>query len=146
MAVERQLVVLRGTPELSLELHDNTEVGVDDAFGALNRFAASQVGLAFGADDLDGHFQPDRRVDAAVTAMIELVVGVEHHDVVAEELGSMSPSVGDQDLSRRQLQCELIMQELADLGLDLLGFLPGVVKSSGQSSAYADCRVMPTAA
>ena len=43
MAVERQLVVLRHTPELGLELGEDTEVGIDGSFRAPDRFAVVQV-------------------------------------------------------------------------------------------------------
>jgi hypothetical protein len=46
MTVERQLVVLRDTPELGLELGDDTEIGIDGPFGAPDRFAVMQVGRA----------------------------------------------------------------------------------------------------
>jgi hypothetical protein len=72
VTVERQLVVLRDTPEFGLELGDDTEIGIDDAFRSPDRCAVMQIGRALGADDVDRHFQPDRRVDAAVTAMISL--------------------------------------------------------------------------
>ena len=39
VTVERQPVVLRDTPELGLELRDDTVVGIDGAFGAPDRFA-----------------------------------------------------------------------------------------------------------
>jgi hypothetical protein len=84
------------------------------------RFAVVQIGFALGVDHVGRHFQPDRRVDAAVTAMIVLVVGVQHHDVVAEEPGRVCPPVRDQGLGRRQLQAELSTEEPADIGLDLL--------------------------
>jgi hypothetical protein len=47
--VERQPVVLRDAPELGLELRDDTEISVDDAFGAPDRFAVVQVGRALGS-------------------------------------------------------------------------------------------------
>ena len=100
MAVERQPVVLRDAPELGLELRDDTEVGIDDAFGPPGRFAVVQVGRALGADHVGRYFQPDPRVDAAVTAPIVLVVGVQDHDLVAEEPGGLRPPVSDQCLGR----------------------------------------------
>jgi hypothetical protein len=79
-----------------------------------------------------------------VTAMVVLVVGVHHHHLVAEEPGGLRPPVGDQGLGRGQLQLELLAQEPPGLVLDLLGLLPGPVKPSTQSSAYADSEVMPS--
>jgi hypothetical protein len=106
VAVECQPVVLRDAPELRLELRDNTEVSIDDAFGAADRFAVVQVRFALGGDDVDRYFQPDGRVDAAVPALIVLVVGVQDHDLVAQEPGGLRPPVRDQ-------------------GLDLLSLPPG---------------------
>ena len=135
VTVERQPVVLRDTPEFGLELRDDTEISIDDAFGSPDRPAVVQVGRALRADHIDRHFQPDRRVDAAVTAPIVLMVGVQHHNFIAEEPGGLRPPVGDQGLGRGQFQFELIVQELPDTSLDLLGFLPGPGKPSSQSSA-----------
>ena len=92
--------MLRDAPELGLELRDDTEVGIDDAFGPPDRFAVVQVGRALGADHVGWHLQPDPRVDAAVTALIVLVVGVQNHDLIAEEPGGLRPPVGDQGLGR----------------------------------------------
>jgi hypothetical protein len=87
MAVERQPVVRRDTAELGLELRDDTEIGIDDPFRAPDGSAAVQVGRAFAAEHVGQHLQPDPRVDAAVTAPIALVVGVQDHDLVAEKPG-----------------------------------------------------------
>jgi hypothetical protein len=108
-----------------LELGDDAEIGIDDAFRAPDRLTAMQVGCAFGVDNVGRHLQPDRRVDAAMTAPIVFVVGVQYHDLVAEKPGGLRPPVGDQGLGRRQLLLELIVQELSDPSLDLLGLLPG---------------------
>jgi hypothetical protein len=94
-----------------------------------------QVGRALGTDDVGGHIQPDPCVDAAVTAMIALDVGVHHHYLVADEPGGLCPPVGDQGLGRGQFQLELLAQKPPDLVLDFPGFLPGPVKASTQSSA-----------
>jgi hypothetical protein len=100
MTVERQPVVLRDPPELGLELRDDAVVGIDDAFGAPDRSAAVLIERAFGADHVGWHFQPDSRVDAAVTALVVLVVGVQHHNLVAEKPGGLCPPVRDQGLGR----------------------------------------------
>lgn len=100
MAVERQPVVLRDTPKLGLELRDDTEISIDDAFGAPDRSAVVQVGRALGVNHVDRHFQPDRRVDAAVTALITLMVGVQHHELIAKEPGGLCTPVRDQGLGR----------------------------------------------
>jgi hypothetical protein len=139
VTVERQPVVLRDTPELGLELRDDTEVGIDDAFGSPDRAAVVQVRRALRADHIDRYFQPDRRVDTAVTAPIALVVGVQDHDLIAEEPGGLRPPVGDQGLGRGQFQFELVVQELPDASLDLLGLLPGA--GEAQQPVIGLCRV-----
>jgi hypothetical protein len=70
-----------------------------------------------------------------VTALVVFVVGVQHHDLVAEEPGGAAPPVRDQGLGRRQFQLELVVQESSDLVLDLFGLPLGAVKPSSQSSA-----------
>ena len=80
VAVARQPVVLRDAPVLGLELRDDTEVGIDDPLRPPNRLAPVQVGRALGADDAGGHFQPDPRVDAAVTAMIAITPNDAHFE------------------------------------------------------------------
>jgi hypothetical protein len=47
MAVERQPVVLRDTPELGLELRDDTEISVGDSFRAPDRLAVVQGDYSF---------------------------------------------------------------------------------------------------
>jgi len=47
-------------PELGLELRDDTEAGIGDAFGPPDRLAVVGVGLDLGADHVGGHFQPSR--------------------------------------------------------------------------------------
>lgn len=84
-----------------------------------------QVGRALGADHLDRHFESDRRVDAAVTTVVVLVVGLQHRDLVAEEPGRSCPAVCDQGLGRGQLQLEVLVQEPPHHVLDLLGLPPG---------------------
>ncbi|WP_239342520.1 hypothetical protein [Frankia sp. CiP3] len=121
MTVERQPVVLRDTPELGLELRDDTEVRIHRAFGSPDRSAVVQVGRTCGTDDIDRHLQPDRRVDAAVTSLIALVVGVQHHNLIAEEPGGLRPPMCDHGLGLGQLQREIFPQEPPDLGLDFLG-------------------------
>jgi hypothetical protein len=58
MTVERQLVILRDTPKFGLELREDTEISIDDSFGAPDRFAMMQVGRALGADDAAGTVNP----------------------------------------------------------------------------------------
>jgi hypothetical protein len=58
VTVERQPVVLRDTPEFGLELRDDTEISIDDAFGSPDRPAVVQVGRALRADHMTGTFSP----------------------------------------------------------------------------------------
>jgi hypothetical protein len=43
-------------------------------------------------------------------------------DLVAEEPGRACAGVGDQGLVPRQFQLEVVMEELGEAGLDVLGF------------------------
>ena len=58
MTVERQLVVLRGTPKLGLELGVDTEVSCDGSFGSPDRFAVMQVGAHLARMTSTGTFNP----------------------------------------------------------------------------------------
>jgi hypothetical protein len=68
------------------------------------------------------------------------VVGVQNHHLVAEEPGGLRPPVGDQGLGRGQLQFELVVQERPDLGLDLLGLLPGAGEAQQPVVRLCRCR------
>ncbi|MFD7057630.1 hypothetical protein ACFWDX_59225, partial [Streptomyces mirabilis] len=57
-----------------------------------------------------------------MTALVVLGVVVQDHDLVAEEPGGTRPPVRNQGLVLGQFQVELVVQEPADVGLDLLGF------------------------
>ena len=59
--IERQLIVLHHPAILRLELGDDTEVSIHDAFRAAGRLAVVEVGLAFRMDNIQWHFQPDLR-------------------------------------------------------------------------------------
>ncbi len=144
MTVERQPVVLRDTPEPGLELRDDTEIGIDDAFGSPDRPAVVQAGRALGADHAGRYFQPDPRVDAAVTAPIVLVAGVQDHDLVAEATGGLRPPVGDQGLDRDSSSLSSSCRNCPVQALICLASCRGPVKPSSQSSAYADCGIMPS--
>ncbi len=127
--IEGQLIVLHHTPILALKLADDTKVGINDAFRAAGRFAVVQVGGAFRADHVQRHFQPDPPIDAAVAALIVLVVVSEDHDFVAEETCRVSASVRNHGLLRGEFQLEMLTQEVSDAVFDLLGFLPGTAES-----------------
>jgi hypothetical protein len=66
------------------------------------------------------------------------VVGVQDHNLIAEEPGGLRPPVGDQGLGRGQFQFELVVQELPDASFDLLGFLPGA--GEAQQPVVGLCR------
>jgi len=72
------------------------------------------------------------------------VAGVQDHDLVAEEPGGLRPPVSDQGLGRGQLQFELVVQELPDTSLDLLGLLPGA--GEAQQPVVSLCRAPDYAA
>jgi hypothetical protein len=51
-----------------------------------------------------------------------LVIGVTDGDLVAEESRRAGPRMGDERLVRRQVQLEVVSQELCHSGFDLFGF------------------------
>jgi hypothetical protein len=71
-----------------------------------------RYGLHLAAITSAGTFSPIAAFDAAVAALVVLVVGVQGHDLVAEEPGGLSPPVRDQGLGRGQCQLELLVQVL----------------------------------
>jgi len=52
---------------------------------------------------------------------VVLLVGLQDGDLIAEETSGLCPPVGDQRLCLREVQLELLVQELPELALDLLG-------------------------
>ena len=115
------LVILDKTPVLQLVAHDEVIDRLVDALHSGCRPAVLAVGGALGPHDSRWHFQPDPPVDVPATVPVVLVVAVEDGDLVAEETSGLCPPVGDQRLRLRELQLELLLQELAELALDLLG-------------------------
>src|SRR5215471_2430941 len=144
MAVDRQPVVLRDTPELGLELRDNTEVGIGDAFGSPDRPVVVQVGRALRADHIDRYLQPDRRIDAAVTAPIVLVVGVQDHDLIAEDRAACVRPWVIRVLAGDSSSLSWSCRNCPIQALICSASCRGPVKPSSQSSAYADFGIMPT--
>jgi len=66
------------------------------------------------------------------------LVVVEDGDLVAEEADGLAPPVGDQRLYLRELQLEVVPQELAELARDLLGLPSWPGEAEQESSAL--CR------
>jgi hypothetical protein len=118
-----QQVVLDKTGVLGLVLRDDREVVVMEQRAALRWPSPAHVERAFLPDDVPGHEQADRPVDRPPVAG-DLGVGVLGLDLVAEEARRLAGGVRDQGLGRRQLQLQLIAQELRYLRLDFLGLVP----------------------
>jgi hypothetical protein len=79
------------------------------------------------------------------------VVGVVDGDLVAEESRRTGTRVGDERLVRRQVQLEVLTQELRQPGFDLFGFglgsdepkqvIVGLCRGPGYADVRADCLV-----
>ena len=121
MKVVGHLVELDKAPVLQLVAHNKVIDRIVDALHPGSWPAVMAVAGALRPHNVRWHFQPDPSVDAAVTVLIALMVGLQDGDLIAEEACGLRPSVGDQRLWLREFQLEFIAQELAELGLDLLG-------------------------
>jgi hypothetical protein len=96
------------------------------------------VSGAFGLDHLLRHTQPDSTVGRSATGG-QLLVGVLGGDLVAEEPRRIGAGMGDQRLCLGQLQLEVIVQELGEATLDLLGF--GLRSGEPEQDIVGLCRV-----
>lgn len=68
--------------------------------------------------------QTDDAVDRASASGIEFPVAVLDGDLIPKEACRLGPTVGDQRLGVGQFQLEGVAQELPDVALDRLGFVP----------------------
>ena len=118
--VSGQQVVLDDAPVLRPVGADDRVVVAVFQRGAGRGFAALQVGGALGLDHRFRHAELDCAVEpAAAAGYLAVVVG--HGDLVAEEFRRLGAGVRDQGLFLAELQLEVIVQELGEAGLDLLG-------------------------
>lgn len=92
--------------------------------GQRDGFAPTHIPRAYLADDRHGDLQPRRIIDAALTAMIVLAVGVHGDEIVAEETRRLRAGMRGQRLLLREFQLERLLRELSQLLLDLLGIFP----------------------
>jgi hypothetical protein len=124
--VAGQQVVLDDPPVFGSVEADDLVIAKVHPFGPVLGSAELKVGGAFGLDHRDGHAQRDRAVDRPAAAG-EFAVGVLDGDFIAEEPRRAGAGVGDQRLFWRQLQLEIVTQELGQALLDLLclGLWPG---------------------
>jgi hypothetical protein len=122
--VESQQVVLHEAPIFRLVLGDDTEVGIMPPSGQVDRLAATLVEGTFLANDLHGDLQSRCAIDAALTAVVMLAIGVQGDDLIAEESCRFRAGMGDQRLVLREFKLESALQELLQMLFDLLGFCP----------------------
>ena len=111
MDVEGQQVVLHEAPVLRLVLGDDAEVRFLSPCSQVDRFPRRMYRGAFLVDDIHGHLQSRCAVDAALTAMVVLAVGVQGDDLVAEETCRLRSRMRDQRLLLREFQLEVLVQE-----------------------------------
>src|SRR5215467_6866720 len=135
MDVEAQQVVLHEAPVFRLILRDDTEVRFLQSGGQVDGFAPLHVPSAFLADDSRGNLQPRCAVDAALTAMVVLAVGVQGDDLVAEKARRLRTGVCEQRFLLREFQLECLLQKLLQALLDLLGLFPRSTEAQQESSS-----------
>src|SRR5262249_47468330 len=135
MDVEGQQVVLHEAPVFRLILRDDTEVRFLQSGGQVDGFAPLHVPSAFLADDSRGNLQPRCAVDAALTAMVVLAVGVQGDDLVAEKARRLRTGVCEQRFLLREVQLEGLLQKLLQALLDLPGPFPRSTEAQQESSS-----------
>ena len=136
MNVEGQQVVLDEAPIFRLVLGHDTEISIVEPSSQPIRFASPCVSGTFRPDDIHGDLHDRLAIDAALTAMVVLLVGVQGHDLVAEESCCLRSRMGDQRLLPGEFELECVAEDPLQLLLDLLSFPRGPLKLSRKSSAY----------
>jgi hypothetical protein len=91
---ESQQVVLDKAAVFRLILADDTEIRIQQPFGAVNRSASPEIRRTFFPDDIHGNFKPHATVNTALTAMVMLFIGIEYDDFVAEKPGCLCAGLG----------------------------------------------------
>jgi hypothetical protein len=120
--VERQPVVLDGTPILSLILRHDAEDAVVEPLWTVHWFAIDHVGGALLFDHVRGHTQAGDAVDAAMARPCACRVVLQDDHLIAQEVRGFSSRMSDQRLLLGKLQLERVMQERSNLTFDRLGF------------------------
>jgi hypothetical protein len=123
-----QSIIVHDAPILLLILRHNTEGGIVQQFGAVDRFAVMPIEGAFLLQHVRWHAQADLAVKTAVTAPVELSVVLQHHEVIAEEPRGLCPRMGDQGLGLGEFELEVLAQEPSDRLLDRLSLTAWAAK------------------
>jgi hypothetical protein len=141
-----QAVVLHDADVFRLVLGHNAVGAVVDPLHQMDGFAVAQVFGAVGWQDMRWHPQADRAVDAALAALVMLVVRVQGVDVVAQKARVLCAGVGNDRLGVTQLQLEVLVKEGRKLLLDRLRFGFGTRKSDQIPVGDGACRRFPGSA
>ena len=139
-----QEVVLDDAPILGLILADDAVVVILGHSRPVDRLAVAQVESTLALHDIGGNPQSNPSVDDAVTMAVVLVIGVLDDDVVAEEARGLAGRVRDQRLLCGEFQLEVSRRNAPSRCLISSASAFGPANPRRQSSAYAECRVMPT--
>ena len=124
VAVAGPLVGGHDAPLLLLVLRPDAVSRIVAQVRAVDRFAVLALAGALIAPHVPWHVQPDRASEAALAALIVLVVVVADHDLVAEGARGLRARVGDQGLTLGEFQLEVLAQGASDLPFALFSFVP----------------------
>jgi hypothetical protein len=102
-------IVFHETSILPLIARDDVIFAIVSEFWSMHDLSITEVSFAFRLDNVFGYVQSDASVDRASLLIVELSIGFEYPDFVAEKSGSTVGGTGDQCLfySECQLQRRL---------------------------------------
>ena len=115
-------VVVDHSPVFRLVAFDDAEVFVLQQLRAARRAAFTLVEGAPFPNNVGGHAQTDAAIDAALTCVVVLVVGLLVYDVEAQEPRWLRGRMGDERLLGREFQFQCLLQVCVQLTLDTFGF------------------------
>src|SRR4051794_9833747 len=98
MGIEGHQVVLDKAAIFGLVLRDDAEIVITQSLRSVHCFALAHVRSTLLRDNVPWDFQLDDAVNASLSAMILLSVGIQGDDLVAKEPCRLGASMGDQRL------------------------------------------------
>lgn len=122
MEIVGQTIVLHYAPVFRLILGHDTVCTVVDPLHQVNRLAFPHILATLIVDDLYRHPQTDAPVDAALAAMIMLIICMQGMDFIAQEVSAPATRMGDERLFLTEFKCQFVSQERGELTLDVVCF------------------------
>jgi hypothetical protein len=132
-----QLVVLNESSILRLVAADDAVVTVENEFPSPTRLSSCLVERTFLLNDLCRNTEANMPIDAAAAMPVVLVLCLLDHQFVAQEVCRFGGRMRNQGLFFRQFQLECFVQEVFQLGFDLLCFHFGASKSQAEMISVA---------